>query len=268
MTRKLFVGIALIASVFSGHGCSLLAAPAADPHRKITNTATFGFTTYSTDKAVQKLNPKGIQKPPTRRGVIIANIVSTCSAYKVGLRSGDIIFRIDSKQINTPKNYADFLDSMTAGTTYKLGAMRLVGNKWKRAYFDVAVSTREELLGPGGCPLTLLKVGVSANIINTPVLSIHVQNVSDKTIDNYEIQIDCYDHRGEELEAFGKKSESFFSDKPIRPFGTNISAYTLDLHDTARGAKVRITSVQTHDGQIWKIPQNGDCPSKTLFWRE
>ena len=186
----------------------------------------------------------------------------------LGLRPLDIIFRADKKAINTKKHYRDFTDSMKSGKIYKLGVMRRIGKKWKKAFFEVAATTKSGLLGAGGSPLVILDVKVFEDSIGTPLIEPTVHNVSTCAIENYELTIVCHDHRGRELSRFGKSHERFFSDKEIPPRGTGAARFPLYLHDTARGVTVKIDSVQTSDGTIWNVGSNKECPTKSVRWKD
>ena len=63
----------------------------------------------------------GLNKP---KGVMIQGIVKGSSASKTDIRAGDIIFKIDNKEVNRPNELQSYVASKRAGTTVTLTLYR------------------------------------------------------------------------------------------------------------------------------------------------
>jgi serine protease Do len=99
------------------------------------NRGYIGVNIGEVDNAIAK--SVGLDKP---RGVIIQGIVPGGAASEVDIKSGDIIIKIDGKEVNKPNELQSYVASKSAGTTVTLTLFR---NK-KEIERNVKLKPRDE----------------------------------------------------------------------------------------------------------------------------
>jgi serine protease Do len=99
------------------------------------NRGYIGVNIGEVDNAIAK--SIGLDKP---RGVIIQGILEGGAASSSDLKSGDVILKIDGKEVNQPNELQSYIASKTAGTTVTLDIFR-DGNQMER---KVTLKARDE----------------------------------------------------------------------------------------------------------------------------
>lgn len=87
-------------------------------HGKISR-GYIGINIGEVDDAIAK--SLGLDKP---KGIIIQGIIEGGAASKADLREGDIILKVDGREVNKPNQLQGYVASKTAGTTVKLTLYR------------------------------------------------------------------------------------------------------------------------------------------------
>lgn len=83
------------------------------------NRGYIGINIGEVDNAIAK--SVGLDRP---RGIIINDVIEGGAASETDLRAGDIILKIDDKEVNKPNELQSYVASKTAGTTVKLTIFR------------------------------------------------------------------------------------------------------------------------------------------------
>lgn len=83
------------------------------------NRGYIGINIGEVDNAIAK--SVGLDRP---RGIIINDIIAGGAASETDLKAGDIILKIDDKEVNKPNELQSYVASKTAGTTVKLTIFR------------------------------------------------------------------------------------------------------------------------------------------------
>ena len=79
----------------------------------------------------------GLDKP---KGIIVQGIVEGGSASKVDIKEGDVILKVDGREVNQPNQLQGYIASKTAGTTVKLNLFR----DGKEIQREVTLKARDE----------------------------------------------------------------------------------------------------------------------------
>ncbi len=87
-------------------------------HGKISR-GYIGINIGEVDDAIAK--SLGLDKP---KGIIIQGIIEGGAASKADIREGDIILKVDGREVNKPNQLQGYIASKTAGTTVKLTIYR------------------------------------------------------------------------------------------------------------------------------------------------
>lgn len=87
-------------------------------HGKISR-GYIGINIGEVDDAIAK--SLGLDKP---KGIIIQGIIEGGAASKADIREGDIILKVDGREVNKPNQLQGYIASKTAGTTVKLTLFR------------------------------------------------------------------------------------------------------------------------------------------------
>lgn len=87
-------------------------------HGKISR-GYIGINIGEVDDAIAK--SLGLDKP---KGIIIQGIIEGGAASKADIREGDIILKVDGREVNKPNQLQGYIASKTAGTTVKLTLYR------------------------------------------------------------------------------------------------------------------------------------------------
>ncbi|HSL88529.1 MAG TPA: Do family serine endopeptidase [Ignavibacteriaceae bacterium] len=99
------------------------------------NRGYIGVNIGEVDNAIAK--SLGLDRP---RGVIIQGVLPDGSAASTDLKSGDVILKIDGREVNQPNELQSYIASKTAGTTVTLDIFR-DGNEIER---KVTLKSRDE----------------------------------------------------------------------------------------------------------------------------
>ncbi len=126
----------------------------------------------------------GMDKP---RGIIIQGIVEGSSASESDLKAGDVILKIDGREVNRPNELQSYVAAKTAGTTVTLTLFR-DGEEIER---DVTLKKRETEVSTE--PVSDKKNGESSEKSSTSTASFEnigltVKNLTDKERSDFNIE--------------------------------------------------------------------------------
>ncbi len=140
-----------------------------------------------------------------------------------------------------------------------------------RAYDEENLKASEEAARKAlECPLEPIDGRITRDSANVPYVYAQWENVTDKTIDAYKVEIRCYDRFGDPVYYYTNRSNVFTGQaqhtiKPGRktPSGTYWYMHGFDL---LAEAKLKITKVHFTDGTV-KYPKS-DCETMTVYLDE
>ncbi len=112
-----------------------------------------------------------------------------------------------------------------------------------------------------GIPILFREAKITFNAIDNPEAYIKLQNISDKIIDAYTLDIHCFDRfENKVLErGYGNNVFEGISQNTIKPDRTDSGYWTLYGHETTSIIKVYIDKVHFTDGTTWR-PSKGKNP--------
>ncbi len=114
----------------------------------------------------------------------------------------------------------------------------------------------EKLSKEQKCPLLIIESSVTFNSINTPIAQITFYNNSNKSVDAFEVDFDCFNAWDEPVNyyRYGKNAFRGFSqniqidEKDTKNLEWNLTGF----NQTAKVKNVRIYRLHFTDGSIWK----------------
>jgi len=137
---------------------------------------------------------------------------------------------------------------------------RRVAEETGRPDRDEQNRTARENLSPGELylerirhagPLLICGAMVEKNSIGVPEVTIAVGNTSDRTIEAYDVEIECWNAFDEPVGIDGNVYDGT-SQKRIAESEIATSTWMLAGHDTATRVSVRVTRVKPSHGNVWE----------------
>lgn len=137
---------------------------------------------------------------------------------------------------------------------------RRVAEETGRPDRDEQNRTAQENLSPGELylerirhagPLLICGAMIEKNQIGVPEVTIAVGNTSDRTIEAYDVEIQCWNAFDEPVGIGGNVYEGT-SQKTIVESEIVTSTWMLAGHDTATRIAVRVTRVKPSHGKVWE----------------
>jgi hypothetical protein len=101
-------------------------------------------------------------------------------------------------------------------------------------------------------PLLISGVMIRENSIGVPEVTIEVGNTSDRTIEAYDVEIECFDAFGEPVKLLGDNIFRGTSDDVIEESYVEESTWMLAVQQTTTRVAVRVTRVKPSYGQVWE----------------
>lgn len=145
------------------------------------NRGYIGINIGEVDNAIAK--SVGLDRP---RGIIINGIIEGGAASETDLKSGDIILKIDGKEVNKPNELQSYVVSKTAGTTVKLTIFR-DGKELER---KVTLKPRDEKSKTEPVAKKDNKdseKGAKKDIISIDNIGMTIRNLTQKEKDTYKV---------------------------------------------------------------------------------
>lgn len=109
-------------------------------------------------------------------------------------------------------------------------------------------------------PLQLISAKVTFNAIDNPEASAVVKNISNKTVDAYDIAFYCYNRYDEPVNHYLHNTNIYngTSQNTIKPYETAGDGYVWTLYGHETTAKVKAVLMRVHmtDGSVW-TPKEG-----------
>lgn len=150
------------------------------------------------------------------------------------------------------RNVSDYLER----------ARRVAGRvPGERADQDAENAVRHENLTPGefaleqirhGGPLLIGGVVLEKNRINVPEVTVYACNLSDRTVEAYDVEIECWDSFGEPVRNLDDNILRATCQTPVRESEVAPATWTLAVQDTTTRVAVRITRIKPEYGQVWE----------------
>ena len=109
-----------------------------------------------------------------------------------------------------------------------------------------------------GSPLAINSVDLRVSSVSTPEAIVIVSNLSNKTINRYELSISCFDNYNRPVNHPARRSSQFKAvyALELNPGKENIFGnWVLDGYDRATKVTVSLISVRFSDGKIWRPAQ-------------
>lgn len=131
-------------------------------------------------------------------------------------------------------------------------------NKFRADVLAPAIAEKERIEREAKKPpMEITNVGLTRNRIRVPEVGIYVQNVKDKVIDAFEIDIYCFDTYDRQLKQYGNGDEKFGGIAQnigiISPGQERfVGLWTLHGFDNAVRVNVEVRSIHFTDGTVWK----------------
>jgi hypothetical protein len=102
-------------------------------------------------------------------------------------------------------------------------------------------------------PLLIVSAELEDNQIGVPEVTIGVGNLSDRTIEAFEVEIECWNAFDEPVKSGGDNIVRGTYQKPIPRGDAAVATWMLSLHDTTTRVSVRITRVKPIEGSVWQL---------------
>lgn len=112
-----------------------------------------------------------------------------------------------------------------------------------------------ELKANQNIPLKIIDKNISYNSIGTPEANITFKNLSNKTVDAFEVTIKCYDTYDRLVKESISNESAFYGisqNENMKIGETVCDTWTLYLFDNTTKINVYVTSVHFTDGTVWK----------------
>lgn len=101
-------------------------------------------------------------------------------------------------------------------------------------------------------PLLISGATISRNSIGAPEVTIAVGNTTDRTIEAFDVEIECWNAFDEPVNALGDNIYHGTSQKPIAASEVVTSTWMLSVHPTTARVSVRVTRVKPSHGNVWE----------------
>lgn len=115
---------------------------------------------------------------------------------------------------------------------------------------------KEEYKENGYKPLKLVDAYITYDIIYMPEVNLEVKNLTNKTIDAYEMELECYDTYDRPVREIITASNKFLGisqNNELKPYRSQTDTWSLTWYENVTKVKnVKITSVHFTDGTVWR----------------
>lgn len=145
------------------------------------NRGYIGINIGEVDNAIAK--SVGLDRP---RGIIINGIIEGSAASETDLKSGDIILKIDDKEVNKPNELQSYVASKTAGTTVKITIFR-DGKELERKVTLKPRDSNSKTEPVAKKDNKNSEKGTKKDIITLDNIGITVRNLTQKEKDTYKV---------------------------------------------------------------------------------
>jgi membrane-associated protease RseP (regulator of RpoE activity) len=199
--------------------------------------------------------------PQHREGLLVNEVPNGSPASVAGLRNVDIIHAIDDIPIKTVEDYVWATRGMKTGQSYRIFIERISENtQWEEKVLTVVPLTRSEVTKAiKNAPPLKLAGGVLENSIGVPVVKIGGQNLTDKAIVAFVVELQCFDRFEKPvLGSGGIKSnkvpaicQETIKAKAAFVGADDLRTITLNGHETATVIKIYLKKVKFEDGSEW-----------------
>ncbi len=242
-----------------------------DPTTTPAVRAAIGVSVFDItgEQLLEKVPAAGAPRPP-RKGALVRRVSPGSPADRAGLKSFDLIVRIDVAQVTDGKTFSSACKNvLTVGKKCTIQVLRIVrlpggkGQRWVSKGLVVTPAPWAEVKAAGeACPIKLIGALIAANTIGQPEAWLSVQNISTQDVVAFEVAIDCFDRFDRPVAGFLTKSNRVegLSQKTIAPGKKGTGGWTLHGHDTTAKVVVTLLRVKLADGQEW-TPKEGDIVS-------
>lgn len=148
------------------------------------------------------------------------------------------------------------------GASHYLERARIVANRvpGERPDQDENNAVLREKLTPGEfalermrhCgPLVISAVILERNRIGVPEVTVLACNWSDRSVEAYDVEIECWDAFGEPVENLGDNILRATCDEPVPEAEVRPATWMLAVQDTTARVAVRITRIKPEYGNVW-----------------
>ena len=216
-------------------------------------------------EVLQVFEQKAAPLPQHREGLLVmAEVPNGSPASVAGLCKMDIIYTFDDIPIKTMEDYVWATEGMKTGQSCKIFVERISDDdkRWDKKVLTVVPLTRSEVTkainnAPPAPPLKLAG-GVLDNSIGVPEVKIGGQNLTDKAIVAFVVELQCFDRFDNPVLGSGGKNNKVpaICQETIKAKATFVHAdelrtITLGGHETATVIKVYLKKVKFEDGSEW-----------------
>lgn len=100
-------------------------------------------------------------------------------------------------------------------------------------------------------PVVIAGVALGRNSIGSPQVTISVGNMTDRTVEAFDVEMECWNSFDEPVEAGGDNVVGATCQRPLEGGQADTAVWNLPLHDTTTRIAVRITRAKPQGGNIW-----------------
>lgn len=101
-------------------------------------------------------------------------------------------------------------------------------------------------------PLLIGGVVLQENEIGHPEVTISVGNLTDRTIEAFDVEIECWNAFDEPMTVLGRNEFGATSQEPIRESEVTTATWMIPLRENTAKVAVRVTRVKPSYGNVWE----------------
>lgn len=206
--------------------------------------------------------------PPTRAGIVLAEVTAGGPADVAGLKPFDLLTKIGDVDVRTQQDFIAAVDALQISQPARVWYRRRIVDG-RRVRWDAQQTTVTpipmpdlERLRKEACPLEIGDAALVKNRFGTPLVAVELRNRTAKTIVACIVDVDCWDNFEDPDRDIPGGTNVFrgISQAKIPPLSSETFRWELLLHEHTTKARIRVVRVKIDGLPEWQA-QSGKSPA-------